>query len=449
MRRVLSTKWIKKVIGLLCVVLFLSESMPVMGKTVRVHGKIEAYSCTEFDITVHRHDLNGVRHRIGKLYNVQLVQINKCTYSYVFEVEVSEPTIYDITIIPRQTTQEQPKRPTTAIQREFANRDFFPILIEPSDSSDIELNLEYFIFDCGLNGIIMLDAGKEYVKGSKNMKDYRSLIGEIDATRLIHQAELKAASRRADSIFTDYSNVDESFREDMWYIKGVREAKLKEIQDSLSEKYYSWEMYNIQYQKKYLLEHKNSLLSAYILACMEDNPNLYLNEIDQMLDGLKKKFPNNYCVKKLEQIASTDASEANVPEFQGFDKNGKKRDLSSLRGKLVLVEVCASWCKQCRFDPRLSYLNELYRKYQDKGFEIYTYSVEKSKEDWSTDGRTWDNQVYHIGIMQDAETDKLVEGGLFPRYVLVDRKGRTIISGQDIKYFEAAIDWYLAWYPNE
>lgn len=55
--------------------------------------------------------------------------------------------------------------------------------------------------------------------------------------------------------------------------------------------------------------------------------------------------------------------------------------LSSLKGKVVLVQFWASWSDTCK-DANCSVYQPIYDKYQDLGFEIYAISLDTNKEAW-------------------------------------------------------------------
>lgn len=77
-----------------------------------------------------------------------------------------------------------------------------------------------------------------------------------------------------------------------------------------------------------------------------------------------------------------------------FTVTGLKGDsikLSSLKGKILILDFWASWCAPCRFANK--HLVKLYGKYKDKGLEILSVSLDEEEKDWkkavAKDKITW------------------------------------------------------------
>jgi len=81
--------------------------------------------------------------------------------------------------------------------------------------------------------------------------------------------------------------------------------------------------------------------------------------------------------KKIEQTLKVGKD---APNVKITDRNGKLVQLSSLKGKVVLLKFWDSHCQKCK-NENLK-LMSLYNKYKSKGFEIFAVSVDVEKKEW-------------------------------------------------------------------
>ena len=62
-----------------------------------------------------------------------------------------------------------------------------------------------------------------------------------------------------------------------------------------------------------------------------------------------------------------------VPQFDGHEF-----DLAKLRGKVVLVNVWATWCSPCRAE--MPTLNAFYRRYHSRGLDLLGLSIDEASD---------------------------------------------------------------------
>lgn len=216
-------------------------------------------------------------------------------------------------------------------------------------------------------------------------------------------------------------------------VNKIDNFKFQEMKGGLKPYYKEMEKIDFAYIDK----HPGSYLTAYLLRG-------YMRSLST--DALKAyyaQFPEN--VKKsigksiqeeLERrklgVAGTMAADFSAPDI-----NGTPLQLSSFKGKYVLVDFWASWCLPCRKGN--PHLKKLYAQYKDKGFEIIGVSDDDRKPE------AWKKAVEQDGIgmwkhvLRGLDMDKLLAGqynekdiskkyGIYslPTKILIDPQGKII-----------------------
>jgi len=119
-----------------------------------------------------------------------------------------------------------------------------------------------------------------------------------------------------------------------------------------------------------------------------------------------------------------------APEIALKKPDGSDVRLSELRGSYVLIDFWASWCAPCRKEsPNMV---RLYNKYKNKGFTIFSVSLDKNSQSWKAaiaqDGLIWPNHGSDLK-MWDTPSRSLYNFNSIPHTVLVNKEGVIIASG--------------------
>jgi peroxiredoxin len=187
---------------------------------------------------------------------------------------------------------------------------------------------------------------------------------------------------------------------------------------------------------KKVQENTSSLAS--IMAIQQLRPENYLDIYKALDKGLSEKYPDNKDIKSFHgmvqqtimMVSRTEAIKIGneAPELILPMPNDKDLALSSLRGKVVLVDFWASWCAPCR--KELPNVKRAYEKYKSKGFEILGVSLDKDRDAWieaiSKEGLTWP-QVSDLKFWQ-SEACQVYAVQSIPYTVLIDKEGKIIAT---------------------
>lgn len=138
-----------------------------------------------------------------------------------------------------------------------------------------------------------------------------------------------------------------------------------------------------------------------------------------------------------------------LPDIGFEDRNGLERSLADFRGKVLLLNVWATWCAPCRAE--MPTLDRLQGSLGSKDFEVVALSIDR-------DGQAAvkhffrETHVQSLGIYVDKSSEALTRLGIVgvPTTLLVDRDGREVArhTGPAVWDSPGAIDAISRYLPK-
>lgn len=113
-----------------------------------------------------------------------------------------------------------------------------------------------------------------------------------------------------------------------------------------------------------------------------------------------------------------------APEFivEEVEPPAAEVKLSSMKGRVVLLDFWATWCSPCR--KTMPEIEKLYQKYKDKGLEVMAITDEKRATIRSF--RPDSGVTYPMYIDAAGQANRAFEINGIPHLFLVDKKGSIV-----------------------
>ena len=255
----------------------------------------------------------------------------------------------------------------------------------------------------------------------------------------------KACLSEGDNFYIKGGKLNEEYTSHMKVIDSLRTgvAALQQRYDELraARKFRSASLVNdtLQRQRESLamatqgfLRANDNIIMAYTVYSNIMMREMSLRETQAMYnsmgEGAKATQYGRFIEERIKRLSKTEGG-AKAPDFTLPDLNGVPVTMSSVKGKIKIIDFWASWCGPCRLNnPELK---KIYEEYHSKGLEIIGVSLDEEHEDWALavekDGLGWVNVSSLKGW--DCDVARLYNVKGVPALFLLDENNCIIATG--------------------
>jgi thiol-disulfide isomerase/thioredoxin len=236
--------------------------------------------------------------------------------------------------------------------------------------------------------------------------------------------------------FKNQEQIDNSFVDDDFYI--YSKYYIYFINNKLSREFYDGlevtlknDSAKVNYLKFLSKKFKSPKLKDVLMFIEVDGILKYIGE--DMMPQYIEVF-NKSCTNEDYKNIINDSYEFHKKLFKGNefadfevkDLKGKKYTKDSFKGKLLFIDVWASWCVPCNY--QIPYLKKLYSDYKDKNIEFVSISIDENKDDWINYVK--ENDLHWLQLhIENGWDSKIIKDNRIngiPRFILIDENGLII-----------------------
>ena len=117
------------------------------------------------------------------------------------------------------------------------------------------------------------------------------------------------------------------------------------------------------------------------------------------------------------------------PEFSLPDLQGNEVSLSDFEGKVVILDLWATWCPPCR--QEIPFLVSLYEEYRDRGLEVVGIGLDAGGAS-ALAPFVEANEVTYTILVGDEDVSRDYRVTSIPMTLMIDRDGR--VASRDVGF---------------
>jgi len=246
------------------------------------------------------------------------------------------------------------------------------------------------------------------------------------------------------SDFTPHINsiIDQSKLQDTYVLNHPRGLRHIETYSGLGVRIND-SIINLQnYIKNKLKYIPNDTLKGHLLASSLRHFKCYDDKYIDFMNNYKKYFVTNELkdkIKTFEESIALSGKGSIAYDFSATDIKGKEYKLSDFKGKLVYIDIWATWCAPCKAE--IPHLKKIEKKYQGKDITFIKLSFDSDKKAWEEFVNEHNAKGFSLHMKNDFQSElaKLYKIGSIPRFILVDKEGK-IISTDAPRPSETALE---------
>ena len=317
------------------------------------------------------------------------------------------------------------------VRLQKVNSDYSIELVESANFVEDEIEFNIFVFESTLFRLdfigytsldLILDKSDVDIFVDDSNSLFEFTVNGSDDTEILKSIENLITNYRSEIRELNINFVEASQNRDFELVNSIQsEFDFKKNQFELS-------------LKDYLSSAKKSLAVLVTSDYLDIEENLIFWETiyNNYLDEFEENSYFRNFESKLIKIKSISIGSV-APDIILNDTSGVPISLASLRGKYVLLDFWAAWCRPCREEnPNIV---ENYNNYKSYGFDVYQVSLDRSKEDWvrgiKQDKLPWIN-VSDLKYYQ-SEAAELYNVDRIPSAFLLDPDGKIIAKHTDLR----------------